>query len=124
MSDRSAELVRAVEVAEEHLKRADRLESALRGCWEEYHELMPDALYQQVKTALGLRIFEARLPKGREEDAASRRGGPAPSGTWSIPDPINDFTDEQRAALEASAPLKDLGDGGMGESSSVGDGPQ
>jgi hypothetical protein len=39
-------------------------------------------------------------PKGREEDAASWRGGLAPSGLLSVPDPINDFTDEQRAALE------------------------
>lgn len=39
----------------------DRQHTALRACWDEYHELMPDDLHEQVKTALGIREFEARL---------------------------------------------------------------
>ena len=46
------------------LVEADKLrEEALQACWDEYSELMPDALYKQVKEALGLRIFEATLVK-------------------------------------------------------------
>lgn len=40
----------------------DRLEAALRACWDEYHELMPDALHEQVKKALGIREFTAGSP--------------------------------------------------------------
>jgi hypothetical protein len=34
---------------------------ALQACWDEYHELMPDALYEQVKAALAIRVFTAEL---------------------------------------------------------------
>lgn len=33
--------------------------AALQACWDEYHELMPDALYEQVKAALAVRVFTA-----------------------------------------------------------------
>ena len=36
------------------------IRAALQACWDEYNELMPDALYEQVKTALGIRVFTAR----------------------------------------------------------------
>lgn len=39
----------------------DELLAALQACWDEYHELMPDALYEQVKKALGIKVFTARV---------------------------------------------------------------
>lgn len=39
----------------------DRLAKALASCWDEYEELMPDALRDGVKAALGIREFTAVL---------------------------------------------------------------
>ena len=51
-----------------------RLRAALRGCWDEYHELMPDGLFEQVKTALGIRIWEAR-PTAHNDGGVLEDGG-------------------------------------------------
>lgn len=37
--------------------RNERLTAALQACWDEYEELMPDALREQAKVALGIREF-------------------------------------------------------------------
>lgn len=41
--------------------KAERYEAALRACWDEYEELMPDALYDQVREVLGIRVFRAAI---------------------------------------------------------------
>lgn len=50
------------------------LERALRACWDEYHEVMPEGLYEEVKAVLRIRVFEAKL--GDQIDGTMRGGTP------------------------------------------------
>lgn len=44
------------------VNQRDRLAKALAEVWDEYHELMPDGMYERVKAALGIREFEGKVP--------------------------------------------------------------
>lgn len=51
----------ATEIEMEWIEENQTLKLALSEVWNEYEELMPDALRRQVKEALGLVEFEGKL---------------------------------------------------------------
>jgi hypothetical protein len=60
--DRDASTIRVLQrrVADLEVEN-ERVKAALQACWDEYHELMPDDLYEQVKQVLDIRVFEGRI---------------------------------------------------------------